>query len=373
MSKDLNLNYDPAYEAVAPDDFPAMLTPERYGRRSSAFDKIIAATHDHFWDPMDPKYVDFSVPFDISKELVMPEDTIIEFKCGVVDKVAPADRIKFGNMINHHMLSGILHGEQAATNLSASLCHILLDPGAQEYAANQAREEARHVTGFTNYIKSHWGKPATMDPFLLKLINEMVYSPLVWKKIVGLQMVLEGLAMGLFSNFYQFANDPVLKRLLQFTMTDEAFHHKFGKIWADKTVPHLPEKEREQIEDWAWEIFGALLKGNSFGFEHKNALYTELGLDWKWVQGAVMEAMADKDRRASMAKSTNVFRSLIKTLIKSGIVTQRTAPNYAAFVDLKELHAEGDAMVGDEIAEEGIKFLKAINEGRDPRTLAAAE
>lgn len=368
-----NFNIDAAYECVKSDDFPAMLNPDRYMKRSNAFDKIIAATNDHFWDPMDPKYVDFSAPFDLKTQLVMPESLNLELRTAVADKLDEGQKIRLVNGSVHFVLSGILHGEQAALSLSADLCHILLDPGAQEYAANQAREEARHVTGFTNYIKARWGKPTTMDPFLMGLINEMVYSPLVWKKIVGLQMVLEGLAMGLFSNFYQFSQDPVLKQLLQFTMTDEAFHHKFGKIWADKTVPHLPEKEREQIEDWAWTIFSALLKGNSFGFEHKNALYTELGLDWKWVQGAVMEAMADKDRRAGMAKSTNVFRSLIKTLIKSGIVTQRTAPNYAAFVDLKELHAEGDAMVGDEIAEEGIKFLKAINEGRDPRRLAAAE
>ncbi len=368
-----NFNIDEAYECVSADDFPAMLNPDRYIKRSNAFDKIIAATNDHFWDPMDPKYVDFSAPFDLKTQMIMPETLNLELRTAVADKLDEGQKIRMVNGSVHFVLSGILHGEQAALSLSADLCHILLDPGAQEYAANQAREEARHVTGFTNYIKARWGKPATMDPFLLTLINEMVYTPLVWKKIVGLQMVLEGLAMGLFSNFYQFSQDPLLKRLLQFTMTDEAFHHKFGKIWADKTIPHLPEREREQIEDWAWEIFSALLKGNSFGFEHKNALYTELGLDWKWVQGAVMEAMADKDRRAGMAKSTNVFRSLIKTLIKSGIVTQRTAPNYAAFVDLKELHAEGDSMVGDEIAEEGIKFLKAINEGRDPRALAAAE
>ena len=368
-----NFNIDEAYECVKSDDFPAMLNPDRYMKRSNAFDKIIAATNDHFWDPMDPKYVDFSVPFDLKTQLIMPETLNLELRTAVADKLDEGQKIRMVNGSVHFVLSGILHGEQAALSLSADLCHILLDPGAQEYAANQAREDARHVTGFTNYIKARWGKPATMDPFLMTLINEMVYTPLVWKKIVGLQMVLEGLAMGLFSNFYQFSQDPVLKRLLQFTMTDEAFHHKFGKIWADKTVPHLPEREREQIEDWAWEIFSALLKGNSFGFEHKNALYTELGLDWKWVQGAVFEAMADKDRRAGMAKSTNVFRSLIKTLIKSGIVTQRTAPNYAAFVDLKELHAEGDSMVGDEIAEEGIRFLKAINEGRDPRALAAAE
>ena len=48
-----NITKDPAYDAVDPQDFPAMLDVERYGRRSTAFDKIISATHDHFWDPLD--------------------------------------------------------------------------------------------------------------------------------------------------------------------------------------------------------------------------------------------------------------------------------------------------------------------------------
>lgn len=367
-----NHTIDPAYECVSSDDFPAMLEPARYGRRSNAFDKIISATNDHFWDPTDPKYVDFSVPFDVENTLIMPETYNLELRTAVADRLDEKQRIRMVNGSIHYTLSGILHGEQAALSLSADLCHILLDPGAQEYAANQAREEARHVTGFSRYIAARWGKPTSIDPFLLSLVTEMVYSPLVWKKIVGLQMVLEGLAMGLFSNFYQFANDPTLKRLLQFTMTDEAFHHKFGKIWADRTVRRLPESDREQIEDWAWAMFSALLKG-SFGFENKKALYAELGLDWKWVQDAVFEAVNDKRRRASMAKNNNVFRALVKTLLKCGIITARTAPCYAALVDLKELDGEGDWMVGDGIAEEGIKFLRSINENRDQRGLAAAE
>ena len=364
---------DPAYACVLPDDFPAMLDVDRYGNRSDVFDKIISATHDHFWDPMDAKYVDYSQTFDLENRMIMPESFNLELRTAVADRLNDKQKVRLVNGTIHFTLSGILHGEQAALSLSAGLCHILLDPGAQEYAANQAREEARHVTAFTRYIKSRWGAPTAIDPFLLGLLNEMMQSPLVWKKIVGLQMVLEGLAMGLFSNFYQFAQDPLLKRMLQFVMTDEAFHHKFGKIWADRTIPHLPESEREQIEDWAWVMFSALLKGNNFGFETKKALYTELGLDWKWVQDAVFEAITDKRRRDSMAKNTSVFRALIKTLLKAGIITKRTAPNYASFVDLKELDSEGDWMVGDEIAEEGVKFLRAINEGRDPRSLAAAE
>ena len=360
MSKELNLSYDPAYEACAPDDFPAMLTPERYGRRSSAFDKIIAATHDHFWDPMDPKYVDFSIPFDVDAELIMPEETIIEFKCGVIDKVAPRDRVKFGNLINHQMLSGLLHGEQAATSLSASLCHIMLDPGAQEYAANQCREEARHVAGFTNYLMSRFGYIRPAGGEVRRLLTELVLTPIIWKKLVGMQMVLEGMAMGTFASIFRNTNDPVLRTMIQFTMTDEAFHHKFGKIWADRTIPGLPEEERIKIEDWAWSTFQSLL-ANLNSPELKQDIYAQFGLDWRWVNDCFNEAMQNSISRNSLSKSNSVFRTFVKTLVKAGIITDRTAPKYAALVDLKGLINEGDGTIGDAIADDGIRQLREIN------------
>ena len=65
---------DNAYDAVAPDDFPAMLEVDRYGKRSTAFDKIISATHDHFWDPLDKKYIDFTEPFDTKTNQILPNE-----------------------------------------------------------------------------------------------------------------------------------------------------------------------------------------------------------------------------------------------------------------------------------------------------------
>ena len=69
---------DSAYDAVAPDDFPAMLEVERYGKRSTAFDKIISATHDHFWDPLDKKYIDFTEPFDLTKDMMLAFGGVFE-------------------------------------------------------------------------------------------------------------------------------------------------------------------------------------------------------------------------------------------------------------------------------------------------------
>lgn len=357
------ITHDPAYETVAPDDFASMLQVPRYGNRSSAFDRIISATHDHFWDPMDPAYIDFSAPFDMENEPLLPFDQVVELKSAVADRLDEKQKIGLVNASVHWSLSSILHGEQGALSLSASLCHILTDPGAQEYAANQAREEARHVTGFSRYIQARWGAPLPVGHTLGNLLGELVAAHEVYKKLIGMQMLVEGLAMGAFATFHSKARDPLLCKLTQLVMTDEAFHHRFGKIWAQRTMPKLTEEEHNRVEDWAAQVFQVLLF-NLVNPEQKKVIYQQFGLDWQWVRDAVKEAFSDTDRRSQMSENTNIFRVLIKTMLHAGIITERTRPLYAVWVDMEELRSEGDEMVGDPIAEAGIAYLKEINAKR---------
>ena len=221
-----HITHDPIYNTVDRDNFMSMIEVERYADRTDAFDSIISATRDHFWDPNDPKYIDFDLePFDPTKELIMPRDFTVELNCAVADKLDEQQQILLANESTRFSLSSILHGEQGALSLSASLCHVLRDPGAQEYAANQTREEARHVTGFAKYVQKTWGGPIACGPTLAGLMDEIVKAPEVYKKLVGMQMLIEGLAMGAFATFHSKTNDPTLRRLIQLVMSDEAFHH----------------------------------------------------------------------------------------------------------------------------------------------------
>ena len=362
MSADGNITKDLIYEAVAPDDFEAMLDLDRYGARSTAFDKIISATHDHFWDPLDPKYIDFSAPWDMQTQPLVGEELVAALQTDYVKAKlnTPELRAQFVNKSLLYSFSSILHGEQGALNLSASLCHVLLDQGAQEYAANQTREEARHVTAFAKYIKARWGRPAECGPTLKTLLIDIIGSPEVYKKIIGMQMLVEGLAMGAFATFFNNINDPLGKKLMQLVMTDEAFHHKFGKIWADRTIPHLTEAEHEIIETWAAHCFQTLLF-NLVSPSQQRDLYEEFGLDPDRVIAEMAEMVTDETRRENMKEQSNIFRVLVKTLLNAGIITDRTKAFYAMYVDLEELRSEGDRMVGDDIAEEGIKYLQEIN------------
>src|SRR6201985_1868319 len=309
----VQITKDNAYDAAAPDDFPAMLDTERYGKRSTAFDKIISATHDHFWDPLDKKYIDFDASFDMKTQTVLPKEFFAIFATRIGDAMSEEQKIKFANEATRWQISALLHGEQGALALSASLCHILKDPGAQEYAANQTREEARHVTAFAAYIKARWGTPLPCGETLKNLLTEMVGAPEVYKKIVGMQMLVEGLAMGAFATLYQKSHDPLLVKLCQLVMTDEAFHHKFGKIWADRTIPKLSAEEHEIVENWAAHCFQTLLF-NLVAPHQMNSIYAEFGLDPNKVMEGFQQVATDDARREHMKESTNIFRVLVKTL-----------------------------------------------------------
>jgi len=360
-----HITHDPIYNTVDRDDFASLIDADRYNERTDAFDGIIARTHDHFWDPTDARYIDFDQPFDMSEQTLMPPEFSPELSCAVGDKLDDGQKIALSNEVTRWTLSNILHGEQGALSLSASLCHILRDPGALEYASNQTREEARHVTAFAAYVHSRWGRALPAGNTLSTILTEMIDAPVVYKKLVGMQMLVEGLAMGAFATIHSRTNDPVLRKLVQLVMTDEAFHHKFGKIWADRTVPKLSEDEHARVENWAARCFETLLF-NLVNPEQKKVIYAQFGLDWQWVHGAVTEAFTDDRRRRMMTESTNVFRVLIKTLLKAGIITERTTAAYANWVDMDELAAESDTMVGEPIAEEGIDYLRGINRERKP-------
>ena len=275
-----NITKDAMYDAVAPDDFESLLEIDRYNNRSSAFDKIISATHDHFWDPLNKDYIDFDEPFDMENQPMVPETLVVGLQTDYVSNHLsdPKQRTAFINEVVRWNLSSILHGEQGALNLSASLCHVLKDQGAQEYAANQAREEARHVTAFAKYIKARWGAPVECGPVLKTLLVEIIGAPEVYKKIIGMQMLVEGLAMGAFATFFKEFNDPLGRKLMQLVMTDEAFHHKFGKIWADRTIPKLDAEEHAIIEDWAAHCFQTLLF-NLVAPHQMRPVYEKFGLD----------------------------------------------------------------------------------------------
>jgi hypothetical protein len=177
--------------------------------------------------------------------------------------------------------------------------------------------------------------------------------------------------MGAFAHGFKYNRDPVARKLFQLVMTDEAFHHKFGKIWADRTIPHLTQAERNQVEDWTAHCAQKLFFDRAAP-DQMAQMFAPYGLDPERVTADIIERRAARDPNRRITNETNVFRVLIKTLLKAGLITERTRGFYAMYVDLEELAGEGDRMVGDDIAEDGIRYLQEINFKDRARTVSIA-
>ena len=93
-----NITYDPIYNTVDRDNFDALIEVDRYADRTDAFNEIIAATVDHFWDPNDPRYIDFDAePFDLESQTILPDEMIVELHCAVADKLDEGQKIRLAN------------------------------------------------------------------------------------------------------------------------------------------------------------------------------------------------------------------------------------------------------------------------------------
>ena len=164
-------------------------------------------------------------------------------------------------------------------------------------------------------------------------LDDLIKTSIVFKKLVGMQMLLKGLA---FANLNMHARDPVLRRPVQLTITDEAFHRKLENIWADKTIFYCFVEERDRVEDWGTVCFESLLF-NLVNIRQRRMVCDQFGLNWVWVRDAVRETDKDTERRNELNNGNNVFQVLAKTLISAGFVTDRTMQVYAEWVNMKPL------------------------------------
>ncbi len=356
---------DPAMKSRASftsfrSDFVDRLNGAYFASAGESFAGTIAATHRHFWNPDDRRYIDFSLPFDIDSSPIMPFSTVPELRSDLRNELSYSQQVAFANDSLHWWLSGFLFGEQGALSLSLSLADLLGNPDAVEYAVNQAREEARHVAAFTRYIQRRWGLPLPVAPAFRDLLCRIVEADTIHRKLIGMQILVEGLAMGFMASLYNKAADPVLVRLAQLVMTDETFHHKAGCLWAENDLPLLSAAEHADAEDWALECFQSLMF-NVFNPSQKAALYQKYGWDTEYVREKLRPYYTPEIRKQELSEQTGVFRILARTLIRSGIVTDRTRKVYAQWVDI-------DSFVGDEtdsveasIARRGLELIASIN------------
>jgi hypothetical protein len=150
-------------------------------------------------------------------------------------------------------LSQFMHGEQGALLAASQLVNSVPWIDAKYYAATQTMDEARHVEVFARYLrdKLEWEWP--INPNLKRLLDMILLESRWDFKYLGMQVLVEGLAMAAFANMYQLAKEPLIKEIVKYVMKDESRHVAFGVISLKGFYDDMPEKERREREDFVIE------------------------------------------------------------------------------------------------------------------------
>ena len=202
---------------------------------------------------------------------VDPESEIIPQAINPLQDYAPyrklndKERARFRHAQIALQLSQFLHGEQGAMIVASQLVGAVPWLEAKHYASTQTMDEARHVEVFSRYLreKLEWEWPITDS---LKELLDAAITESRWDfKYLGMQILIEGLAMAAFGNLYQIAREPLLKELIYYVMRDESRHVAFGVISLAGYYQDMPENELRDREDfiiYASELMRNRLVGN---------------------------------------------------------------------------------------------------------------
>ncbi|MDH5737986.1 MAG: ferritin-like domain-containing protein [Gammaproteobacteria bacterium] len=158
------------------------------------------------------------------------------------------------------LLSQFLHGEQGALLTASTITHGVPDVKAKYYAATQTIDEARHVEVYDKYIKKiaiHY----PMTPWLKRLIDVTLKTEDYRKIMIGMNMIVEGLALGAFNNMYRQTDEPLLKSITFNVMRDESRHVSFGHAFLTPMVKKMHADDVEDLAQFAFDGVSVLVEG----------------------------------------------------------------------------------------------------------------
>lgn len=158
-----------------------------------------------------------------------------------------------------YALSQFLHGEQGALMVAAALTHAVPDYEAKLYAATQTMDEARHVEVFDRYIRK-LDKIYPIEIFLKQVIDETLKNENWICMCVGMQMIVEGLALGSFTNMLKATTEPLFRDLIDYVIKDEARHVAYGNVYVKEAIADLHPDDRAEVEDFAFETLKLMRK-----------------------------------------------------------------------------------------------------------------
>jgi len=249
-----NVDPDEVLHAVK-DNADALFTWD-YGKgQRAALDKLYEKAKRSQWNGST------DLPWDTDVDLDTYEPTTDPFELEYFYDNPDSPLFSFDDKKRHEVdiesfkwsLSQFLHGEQGALLCTAKIVETVPWIDAKYYAATQVVDEARHVEVFSRYTNEKLGGAYPINPHLRLLLDEIINDDRWDMTYLGMQIMVEGLALAAFGFVHSTTNEPLLKQLLRYVMADEARHVAFGVLSLQEVYDGMNSAEIRERQEFAFD------------------------------------------------------------------------------------------------------------------------
>lgn len=171
----------------------------------------------------------------------------------VIESWGQKEWLDFGIQNRKWTLSQFLHGEQGALLCTAKIVETVPWYDAKLYASTQVVDEARHVEVFARYLDEKMGGGYQVNAHLRMLLDDIIRDSRWDMTYLGMQIMVEGLALAAFGFMHQMTEEPLLKQLLRYVMSDEARHVAFGVLSLKEVYDGMTDAEMKDRQEFAFE------------------------------------------------------------------------------------------------------------------------
>jgi hypothetical protein len=197
--------------------------------------------------------LDWSLDVDPDNPLGMPDEVHPLFGSPWWEKMDDRARGEVRRHWEAWRFSQFMHGEQGALVCTAKIVQTVPDIDSKFYAATQVIDEARHVEVYSRYLHEKVQLVYPLNRHLGSLLNDVVADARWDMTYLGMQVIIEGLALAAFGLIRNMATEPLGKSLNAYVMQDEARHVMFGRLALRDYYPQLTDAERDEREEFCVE------------------------------------------------------------------------------------------------------------------------
>ncbi|MBX3285373.1 MAG: ferritin-like domain-containing protein [Actinobacteria bacterium] len=237
------------------DNADAIFTWDYEKGRRPALEKLYEKSKVSMWNGE----TDLDWSIDVDQEQVARDNAALG-SFGDIDlsgtpfaKWGDQEWVNLGMEFQNWSLSQFMHGEQGALICTAKIVETVPWIDAKYYASTQVMDEARHVEVFAKYLDTKLNGHYPLNTHLGLLLDDIIQDSRWDMTYLGMQIMVEGLALAAFGFMHQMSTEPLLKKLLRYVMSDEARHVAFGVLSLKEYYAGLSDAELKERQEFAFE------------------------------------------------------------------------------------------------------------------------